>query len=180
VIVCAHGIPEECVGDAVKEVAISKAHNSIPIVVTGEGEDRFDPYAAGTIKLPHYPGRLAYLQCAMAGHLFGYHAAVSLDAWADRVRRIRAGLQGEVAATDGDEPAPPTPELLPPPLVEQAVEIEAAIASGEMDGALTVGTATRLVRALGVLLDRFPIDVFSRMHGNWLDGVVLCLSQAIS
>jgi glucosamine--fructose-6-phosphate aminotransferase (isomerizing) len=179
VIVCAHGIPEECVGDAVKEVAIFKAHNSIPIVVTREGEERFDPYAAGTIKLPHYPGRLAYLQCAMAGHLFGYHAAVSFDTWADRVRRVRAGLQGEGATSD-DTPAAPTPELLPPPLVEQIVEIEGAMASGEMDGALRVGTATRLVRALGLLLGRFPVDVFSRMHGNWLDGVVGCLSQAIS
>ena len=61
IIVCAHGMPEECIGDAVKEVAIFRAHNSIPIVITEEGEDRFDPYAAGVIKLPAYGGRLGYL-----------------------------------------------------------------------------------------------------------------------
>jgi glucosamine--fructose-6-phosphate aminotransferase (isomerizing) len=180
VVVCAHGLAEECIGDAVKEVAIFRAHNSIPIVITEEGEDRFDPYAAGTIKLPRYPGRLGYLLCAMAGHLFGYHAAVTFDSYADRVRRIRAGLLEGLASLDGGGPPLPTPEIVPPALTEQVVELEAALAAGEVDGGLSVGTATRLTRALGVLLGRFPLDVFSRMHGYWLDGVVACLSQAIS
>jgi glutamine---fructose-6-phosphate transaminase (isomerizing) len=179
ILVCAHGLPEETITDAVKEVAIFRAHNSIPIVITDEGEDRFDPYAAGVVKLPPYRGRLSYLLGAMAGHLFGYHAAVSFDSYADRARRIRAGLQESLLARGGAE-LTPTSEALPPALTDQVLELERSLTAGEVDGGLTVGTATRLSRALGVLLGRFPVDVFSRMHGNWFDGVVACLSQAVT
>ena len=49
-LVAACGTSQATLSDCVKEVAIFKAHRSVPLVITEEGETRFDPYAAGVLR----------------------------------------------------------------------------------------------------------------------------------
>ncbi|HVR74962.1 MAG TPA: SIS domain-containing protein [Planctomycetota bacterium] len=175
VLVCANGVPPSNVSDLVKEVAIFKAHKSIPIVITDEGEDRFDHYAAGTIKVPARAGSLGYLLATMVGHLFGYYSAARFDHFAERLRSIRAEVLGApgIARSGGAGP-------LPASLTEKLIEMESAVASGSLDSGLNSGTATRLSRAFHALLGWMPVDVFIRHHEDLFSGVIGMVSEAIS
>jgi glucosamine--fructose-6-phosphate aminotransferase (isomerizing) len=172
VLVCANALPAASASDVAKEVAIFKAHKSIPLVITDEGENRFDPYAAGVVKVPS-AGALGYLLATMVGHLFGYHAAAAFDRHAERLRAIRA----EALAALGGEKGGAVD--LPPQLTERIVEMDNHLAAGDLDSGLNAGTATRLSRAFQVLLGRLPVDVYLRHHASVLDGVVAGLSEAI-
>jgi glucosamine--fructose-6-phosphate aminotransferase (isomerizing) len=172
VLVCANGLPAASASDVAKEVAIFKAHKSIPLVITDEGESRFDHYAAGVIKVPA-AGTLGYLLATMVGHLFGYHAAATFDRFAERFRAIRAEV---LAALGGDKGG--TIDL-PPHLTERVVEMDNILAAGDLDSGLNAGTATRLSRAFQVLLGRLPVDVYLRHHSSLLDGILAGLSEAI-
>jgi glucosamine--fructose-6-phosphate aminotransferase (isomerizing) len=172
VIVCANGLPAASASDVVKEVAIFKAHKSIPLVITDEGESRFDPYAAGVIRVPA-AGTLGYLLATMVGHLFGYHAAAAFDRVAERLRGIRAEVLSALRDERGGELD------LPPRLTERVVEMDNLLASGDLDSGLNAGTATRLSRAFQVLLGRLPVDVYLRHHPSLAGGVVASLSEAI-
>jgi glucosamine--fructose-6-phosphate aminotransferase (isomerizing) len=163
--------PPRGASDVAKEVA-SQAHKSIPLVITDEGESRFDPYAAGVIKVPA-GGTLGYLLATMVGHLFGYHAAATFDRFAERLRAIRA----EVLAALGGEKGGTID--LPPHLTERVVEMDNILAAGDLDSGLNAGTATRLSRAFQVLLGRLPVDVYLRHHSSLLDGILAGLSEAI-
>ncbi len=101
IIVMAAGNPEPVLNDVVKDVAIFKAHKALPIVVAGESETRFDPYASAVLKVPDAPPLTSMILCALVGHLLGYHAARAID---DNARFI-AGVRAAVAAAMGDDEA---------------------------------------------------------------------------
>jgi glucosamine--fructose-6-phosphate aminotransferase (isomerizing) len=175
ILVCANGIPPATISDIVKEVAIFKAHKSIPIVITHEGEDRFDPYAAGTIKVPLLSNSLNYLLATIVGHLFGYHAAARLDHFAERLRSIRAEVLSHLTSRER-----PGAADLPPSLTEEIVEMDGLLSTGGLDSGLDAGTAARLSSVFHVLLGWLPVNVFSRQHASLLDGIVSILSQSIA
>jgi glutamine---fructose-6-phosphate transaminase (isomerizing) len=52
IIVCAAGTRPTVIGDIIKDTAIFKAHKATPVVITDEGEDRFDPYADAVFRVP--------------------------------------------------------------------------------------------------------------------------------
>jgi len=79
IFVCAAGNREDVVSDIVKDTAIFKAHQAIPIVVTTEGENRFDRYADAVIKVPEVKERFAPIINTLAGHLWGYYAALAIN-----------------------------------------------------------------------------------------------------
>jgi glucosamine--fructose-6-phosphate aminotransferase (isomerizing) len=161
------------VSDAVKEVAIFKAHKSIPLVITDEGETRFDPYAAGTIRVPR-AGGLSYLLATMVAHLFGYYAAARFDHYAERLRAVRAEVLTAADSPDGLAPA-----AVSPALTEKLRDFESTLVSGELDSGLESGSAARLSRAIHVLLGWLPVDVFTRHSAALADGVVAGISDAI-
>ncbi len=92
IIVCGAGNPETVVGDIVKDVAIFKAHKAGVVVFTDEGESRFDDLADGVIKLPRGAAPLPVILNTLAGHLFGYYAALSIDSDALFLRQFRSEL----------------------------------------------------------------------------------------
>jgi glucosamine--fructose-6-phosphate aminotransferase (isomerizing) len=92
IIVCGAGNPETVVGDIVKDVAIFKAHKAEVVVFTDEGETRFDDLADGVIKLPRGAAPLPVILNTVAGHLFGYYAALSIDDEALFLRQFRSEL----------------------------------------------------------------------------------------
>jgi glucosamine--fructose-6-phosphate aminotransferase (isomerizing) len=101
ILVLAAGNPETVINDVIKDVAIFKAHKALPVVFTTVGEKRFDPYAAAVVHLPKAPPFSSVALCALASHLFGYHAARAIDENA----RFLAGVRATVVAGLVDDAA---------------------------------------------------------------------------
>ncbi|HRW37853.1 MAG TPA: SIS domain-containing protein, partial [Aquihabitans sp.] len=81
ILVCAAGLVGSNADDVAKEVAIYRAHKATPIVVATEDEDRFTS-ALRVITVPAVRPELAFILTTVAGHLFGYEAALAIDAQA--------------------------------------------------------------------------------------------------
>ena len=161
ILVCAAGLGSSNLQDVVKEVAIFKAHKAKPIVITNEGETRFDPYAAEVIQVPKGAGRLSFVLTTVVGHLWGYYAARSLDAQAQVLRRLRAGsvtlyerLRGQPGGTSHDS-------LTVAMRAELGVEIrqiEQWLTSSALDSGLTATSAVRLSLMLNAITGRLAYD----------------------
>ncbi|MEW6334119.1 MAG: SIS domain-containing protein [Thermodesulfobacteriota bacterium] len=92
IIVCAAGNPGAVAGDVVKDVAIFKAHRASVVVFADEGERRFDGLADAVIPLPKAPMPLPVILNTVAGHLFGYYAACTIDQDALFLREFKGRL----------------------------------------------------------------------------------------
>ena len=92
IIVCAAGNPETVMGDIVKDVAIFKAHKAGVIVFADEGDDRFQAIADAVIDIPRAAMPLPVILNTLAGHLWGYYAACSIDNEALFFREFRSRL----------------------------------------------------------------------------------------
>ncbi len=91
ILVCAAGLQGSTADDVAKEVAIYRAHKAAPVVIASEGEERFSA-ALHVISVPVVDPRLAFVLSAMVGHLFGYEAALAIDAQALPLREARAAI----------------------------------------------------------------------------------------
>ena len=92
---CAAGLEGSTADDVAKEVAIYRAHKAAPIVIATDGEARFAA-ALHVISVPATHPQLAFVLAAMAGHLFGYEAALAIDAQARPLREARAAIEDAV------------------------------------------------------------------------------------
>ncbi len=92
ILVMAAGSPEIVLEDIVKDVAIFRAHAARIVVVADEGETRFGGIADYVIEVPRAGFPVSVILNTVAGHLWGYHAAVSLDEQAGHLRDFRVRL----------------------------------------------------------------------------------------
>ncbi|MDD5712165.1 MAG: SIS domain-containing protein, partial [Smithellaceae bacterium] len=97
IIVCAAGNPEAVMGDVVKDVAIFKAHKAGVVVFTDEGENRFTGIAETVITVPRCAMPLPVIMNTLAGHLWGYYAACSIDRDAAFLKEFRSRLSEEMS-----------------------------------------------------------------------------------
>lgn len=79
IMVCAAGTRPTVIGDIVKDTAIFKAHKATPIVIADEEEKRFSPYAEDVFHVPRVEEHLAPIVNTLVGHLWGYHAALTIN-----------------------------------------------------------------------------------------------------
>ncbi|MBF0241402.1 MAG: SIS domain-containing protein [Desulfamplus sp.] len=79
IIICAAGTRESVLKDIIKDTAIFHAHKAAPIVITNEGEDRFDNYAEDVFRVPKVKEHFAPILNTLVGHLWGYYAALSIN-----------------------------------------------------------------------------------------------------
>ncbi|MEM7325202.1 MAG: SIS domain-containing protein, partial [Actinomycetota bacterium] len=101
ILVCAAGLVGSNADDVAKEVAIFRAHKAAPIVIATEGENRFSA-ALDVIAVPEVNPRLAFVLSTVVGHLFGYEAALAIDASARPLREARGVIESYVGqTTDG-------------------------------------------------------------------------------
>ena len=91
ILVCAAGLVGSTADDVAKEVAIFKAHKATPVVIADDGETRY--HADATIEVPSVDPSLGFILSAMVGHLFGYEAALAIDASADPLRVGRESIE---------------------------------------------------------------------------------------
>ena len=92
ILVCAAGLEGSTADDVAKEVAIYRAHKASPIVIASDGQSRFAS-ALHVLPVPATHSALAFVLSSMAGHLFGYEAALAIDGLAHPLREARAAIE---------------------------------------------------------------------------------------
>ncbi len=100
IIVCAAGNPETVAEDIVKDVAIFKAHEGSVVVITDEDETRFDYVADSVIYVPRSTFPTSVILNTLAGHIWGYYAACSINEEGEFFKNFRKILSREVRELD--------------------------------------------------------------------------------
>src|SRR5690606_7327011 len=99
------------------------------------------PGALEVIQTPQVHPSLAFVLSTMVGHLFGYHAALAIDALARPLRQIRATIEAVVAAAENDQGLLLS---LEPLTREPIATFHKVMQSHSYDGQLEASTAVRL------------------------------------
>lgn len=162
VLVCAAGLVGSTADDVAKEVAIFKAHKGCPIVIATVGEARFAA-AAATIHVPAVHPAHAFILSTMAGHLFGYRAALAIDGTALPLRRMRGAIEATFAS---GTPRTDWQAALRPHLLPAWAEFQRQLSAGRYDGALEARTAARLVALCSHALGFVPLDALPTTLGE--------------
>ena len=180
ILVCAAGLVGSTADDVAKEVAIFTAHKATPIVVANDGETRY--HAAATINVPPVDPALGFVLSAMVGHLFGYEAALAIDASAHPLREARETIERLVGEDlSGDEVV----DRLRVELRQPIERFQDGLRSGFYDGHLEASTAARLYGLLRDVSSERPIEQYQQQSGKvgtpaaLIDDVVASLTGAI-
>jgi len=178
IVVCAAGLSGSTADDVSKEVAIFRAHKAAPIVIASEGDRSFDA-ALAVLAVPRTHPRLAFVLATVAGHLFGYEAALAIDEQARPLREARAAIDAAVDATGGDLHRAGVDgerllEQLRPELAARAAVFLDGLRAGEYNGHLEANTALRLSGHLRYAVGISPLDAYQVEFGKvGTPGVVL-------
>ncbi len=168
IIVCATGLAGPTADDVAKEVAIYRAHRAAPVVVASRGEAGRFAAALHTIEVPAAEPEVAFLLSAMVGHLFGYEAALAIDAQARPLREAKAAIEsalgpplgGLVTAADG------LLALVRPALEAASAAFFAGLRSGAYNGALEAATAVQVSSLLRYATGVAPIEGYEVEYGK--------------
>ena len=182
ILVCAAGLMGSTADDVAKEVAIFRAHKAAPVVIATEGEERFMA-APVVITVPRVEPRLAFVLAAMVGHLFGYEAALAIDALARPLREAREAIEDVVGmgAPDGEVLL----QTLQGQLAPVGQRFADGLRSGAYDGHLEASTAVQLVGRLRDLANEAPLEAYQRHSGRTatpaglVDDLTVALTRAI-
>jgi len=164
IIVCAAGLQGSNADDVAKEVAIYRAHKAAPIVIAAEGDERFSA-ALHVLSVPAVDPSLAFVLATVVGHLFGYEAALAIDASAVPLRHARAAIEQRVggpAAADGDHLLAELRDDFAP----LAARFFDGVRGGLYDGSLEAGTAVRLASLLRYGTGIAPLESYEVEHGR--------------
>lgn len=181
ILVCAAGLIGGTADDVAKEVAIYKAHKATPIVVATEGDGRFAA-ASAVLSVPPADPALAFVLSAMVGHLFGYEAALAIDASARPLREAREVIEHALAVTDDGDTVLREVRAEIGPHIEKFYD---GLRAGTYDGHLEASTAVRLVGVMRDLASDSPLEAYQRATGKiatpgaLVDDVTAALTRAI-
>jgi glucosamine--fructose-6-phosphate aminotransferase (isomerizing) len=166
ILVCGAGLEGSNAEDIAKEVAIYRAHKAAPIVICSEGGDRFEA-ALDVIRVPSVHPGIAFVLSAMAGHVFGYEAALAIDAQARTLREARAAVEAASGApqTNGHD-AVRVFERVRPRLAPLAARFNEALRAGNYDGHLGPSTAVRIASLFRYVTGVSSLDEFQIEHGK--------------
>jgi glucosamine--fructose-6-phosphate aminotransferase (isomerizing) len=158
ILVCAAGLDGSNADDVAKEVAYHRAHRAAPIVITNRGDERFTS-AVEVIHVPAVHRDFGFVLSAMAGHLFGYEAALVIDVSAHPLREARAALQDAALHDD-------VLGALAAALATPARTFLDALRVGSYDGNLDASTAVRIASLFRYALGVVPLDLYEIDHGK--------------
>jgi glutamine---fructose-6-phosphate transaminase (isomerizing) len=161
VLVCATGLVGSNADDVAKEVAIYRAHRATPIVIATEGDGRFAG-AVETITVPASHPALGFVLSTVAGHLFGYEAALAIDASARPLREARAAIESAVSTGDADAVL----ERLASGIEVPAAGFFDGLRTGTYDGHLDASTAVRIASVLRYATGAAPLDLYQTELGK--------------
>jgi glutamine---fructose-6-phosphate transaminase (isomerizing) len=198
IVVCAAGLQGSTADDVAKEVAIYRAHKASPVVIATDGQSRFAS-ALHVLPVPVTHPALAFVLSSMAGHLFGYEAALAIDGLARPLREARAAIEAVSSAApgagtagssgDGGGRARRDGEAM---LRSLRVDLEPlarryfdGLRVGSYDGQLEASTAVRLAALLRYVLGVVPLDAYQIDEGKVgtpavvIDDLATALTRAI-
>jgi glutamine---fructose-6-phosphate transaminase (isomerizing) len=162
ILVCAAGLRGPTADDVAKEIAIYRAHKAAPIVIATEGEaERFRASAIDVVCVPETDSALAFVLSAMVGHLFGYEAALSIDAQARPLRAARAAIERTIASGSYD-----ALDRLRHDLEQAAEPFLRGLRDGSYNGNLEAATAVRLVSLLRYATGALPLEGYESETGK--------------
>jgi glucosamine--fructose-6-phosphate aminotransferase (isomerizing) len=137
-------------------------------VIADDDESRFATASSETIPVPAVHPALSFVLCALAGHLFGYEAALAIDASARPLRAARGCIETLIGATAAEEAG-----NLVDPLATLKGELEPLAArffdglrNDNYDGALEARTAVQLASLLRYALGVVPLDAYQIDFGK--------------
>ncbi len=170
ILVCAAGLVGSTADDVAKEIEIFSAHKAVPVVIASEGGRHFGA-AASVIVVPRTDERLAFVLATMVGHLFGYEAALAIDAAAKPLREASASIDEVVASATLDESGQPVDaeELLRqvrPLLTAKALEFAEKLDSGVYNGQLEASTSVRATTLLRYAIGMNARDTYQVEFGS--------------
>ncbi len=181
IVVCAAGLLGSNADDVAKEVAIFRAHKAAPVVIATEGELRFGA-AFELLTVPAVHPDLDFVLSAMVGHVFGYEAALAIDASARPLREARAAIEAVTSQAADDD-------LLLWGLAEQltgpATRFFEGVRTGVYDSAMEAATAVRLASVLRFATGMVSLDAYHLEMGKagtpsaLVDDLVTALTRAI-
>ena len=180
ILVCAAGLIGSNADDVAKEVAIYRAHKATPIVIATEDEDRFSA-AHRVLTVPSVRPELAFVLSTVIGHLFGYEAALAIDAQALPLREARGAIEDAIADLGGDD-AEGMLTRIRPKLIPIANRFNDGLRSGIYNGHLEAGTAVRLASMFRYATAVAPLDSYQVEHGRvgTPSGVIEDLTSALT
>jgi glucosamine--fructose-6-phosphate aminotransferase (isomerizing) len=162
ILVCAACLRGANADDVAKEVAIYKAHKAAPVVVVAEGQgERFKTAGVDLVTVPETDPSVAFILSAMVGHLFGYEAAVSIDAQARPLKEVRAAIERAVAG--GGEGVL---DRLAPDLEVAAAPFFEGLREGSYNGNLEASTAVRVAGLLRYATGALPLEIYESDTGK--------------
>jgi glucosamine--fructose-6-phosphate aminotransferase (isomerizing) len=187
IIVCAAGTTGTVIGDIIKDTAIFKAHKATPVIIVDEGESRFDPYAADVFQVPRTSPHLAPILNTLAGHLWGYYAALALNNGSKFLHQFRQEVQNSVDQYSRDG-LDVYEVVLEKSFREQMIEFYAEFRKRQAAGQIpsTISHATDLMLLLKYLAGRLPVTDFEMDFGkkgtalNMLRTLFTCLGESIN
>ncbi|HYZ98184.1 MAG TPA: SIS domain-containing protein, partial [Acidimicrobiales bacterium] len=188
IVVCAAGLEGSTADDVAKEVAIYRAHKAAPVVIATDGQARFGS-ALHVLPVPPTHPALAFVLSAMAGHMFGYEAALAIDALARPLRAARAAIEAATVGADGSGLAQRDGEAV---LRRLRVELQPVarryfdgLRVGGYNGQLEASTAVRLAQLFRYALGVVPLDAYQIDEGKvgtpavLVDDLTAALTRAI-
>lgn len=173
VVVCAAGLSGSTADDVVKELAIFRAHKAAVVAIVSDGDPRFEG-TADTIAVPSVHPSLDFVLATVAGHVFGYEAALAIDESAFPLREARAVVERgarPVAAAVADpgghaESADALFGQIAGALVEPADRFFTRLRAGGYDGCLDAADAVRIASAFRFATGAVPLDAYQLEHGE--------------
>ena len=180
ILVCAAGLAGSTADDVGKEVAIFRAHKATPIVIADDGDARYP--AAAVIAVPAVDPALGFVMSAMAGHVFGYEAALAIDATARPLREAMEVIERAVGEERSADVVLTRIRREIPRFAEQYLD---GLRSHRYDGHLEASTAVRLAGLLRDVQSERPVEEYQAGSGKvgspsaLVDDLVLALTRAI-
>jgi glucosamine--fructose-6-phosphate aminotransferase (isomerizing) len=167
IVVCAAGLEGSTADDVAKEVAIYRAHKAAPVVFATEGSERFSAALHAILVPPTHPS-LAFVLSAMAGHLFGYEAALAIDALARPLREARGAIEAAITESRGGDGLDSDAVLdhLQPRLEPAAAQFFDHLRSSDYNGHLEASTAVRVASLLRFAQRTLPLEAYEIEYGR--------------
>jgi glucosamine--fructose-6-phosphate aminotransferase (isomerizing) len=184
ILVCAAGLTGSTADDVAKEVAIYRAHKAAPIVVATEGDERFSAALQAVLVPPTHPS-LAFVLSAMVGHLFGYEAALAIDAQARPFREARAAIETAISTVPSTTDPAALVDQLSGELAPLAARFFDGLRTGDYDGHLEASSAVRLSSLFRYVLGVVPLESYQVEFGKVgtpnvvVEDLLAALSRAI-
>ncbi|MBW1842136.1 MAG: SIS domain-containing protein, partial [Deltaproteobacteria bacterium] len=189
ILVCAAGMRPSVIGDIVKDTAIFHAHKATPVVIADEGENRFAPYAADVFHVPAVSEHLAPIINTLAGHIWGYYAALAINEGSRFLYDFRSSVQKTI--NDYAAEGLTVFELVLEKSFREKIlrfyrEFRRKKAENNFPSAIGIGTVSDLTLLLKYLAGKLPVPDFEVDFGkkgtakNMLDTLFVCVGEAIN